>query len=857
MEDPEIQQDDKRESGPLLDLTKALRDTQRSICLRWSIFAAEVLAAVLISSLVVWVIAHLLFRFSPDAQQLVRVIYIGIGVLALGSMLAVVLRQTPERCRLALQMEAVEPAFKGALLSAVEAIERPAEVPPAVATIAAERALRVLEGVGLRFRRPVGPWLPVHLWLVTSLSVLLGVAGWLGPAFKDVFVGVLLDAGPTMTAAATRFEVVRPGRTSVVQGDAIEVEAELSGEEPYRVSIQIRDARKPGVRYSSQHSLFADRKIWRGSLDSISAASAYRLLAYAGIGGETPVAVTPWYGIDVRPTARIKALSAAVKPPRYSRLPVRRYKQPTSITVLRGSVIEVLAEAGPGKDLAGGIVELPGGGQVKAERIAAKTKDAHYVARFTATKSGVARLSLEASQAAKSGVHALLTVKVTEDRAPVADALIRDGTLPGEKGLPVSLNLRDDLGLVSARIVLRPVSSEQVPVGGQMRDITRAIPLPQNARERKGIWHLPASGLEPWLISGFKYQVEVRDSAEPMAQTGRSAWRTWKPEARDKPYAESPGLLSRRMPRRLARKNALRGIPDLTSEQASALGDLGSGRRTSRSRPKTERLEDPLAEPRSPGPSSGGQRPRGDAKRPGASGVKDGSDAYEKPEKPGSGKGSDASPIPGPGGDEKGRAGGEGPETAGATDGDRKRSAKPGDGSPESGKQSGKGSEEGGRGSGDRSEGEDGSQESETGSLPPDSSSGGRGGGAGGPKPRDGGPKSGDEPGDGGGEMAPPDLDTLSRMRGTTVDDVRAYAEKKPLPHAHRDFGTRRPNEQISSVQDSNKSIDRPFSFATSEQRGGSSKGARKRNVGVRMERVDPMYKALVESYFRKTRKSN
>jgi hypothetical protein len=105
--------------------------------------------------------------------------------------------------------------------------------------------------------------------------------------------------------------------------------------------------------------------------------------------------------------------------------------------------------------------------------------------------------------------------------------------------------------------------------------------------------------------------------------------------------------------------------------------------------------------------------------------------------------------------------------------------------------------------------------------------------------------------------MAPPDLETLARMRGTTTRDVRAYAERKAIPTVRKDYGKSRAGNQRRDVHESNTASERSFSFATSERRGGSARKGSPEGPRSRMEGIDPVYKPLVENYFRKIRKSN
>ncbi|GMV82948.1 MAG: hypothetical protein AMXMBFR7_41320 [Planctomycetota bacterium] len=819
-------------------------------------------------------------------------------VLASALALARALRQTPPRSELALRLEASEPSFAGSLLAAVEALERPGAVAPGVAALSAERAAAVLRAPGLRAPRPSIPWWRAHAALTGSAALVLLLCANFGALLVAAFL-MTLDPEAYLEAQAPRFLEVRPGPAEIAAGDVLVVEALLAGRPAREVRIEQAPA---GPRASAAQTVIgmwplpegdgeaAGAQRWRGTLGALQEPARYRLVLPppASARRETPPAVTPWYAITLRPAAAVARVDVLVEPPAYARQKPRLWRDPERVEALQGSALTVLVRATPAKDLASGVLEGPAGVHVPCAREPDPARgEALYRASMLAQRSGVLRVRLESARPGASGTQALIPLAVRADEAPRAEARIPEDAAPEPEGLPVQLELSDDLGLARARLVVRALSApETAPLAPER--LTLGIPLAAGTRALRETWMLPVEGLDALLAGGFEYRVEAEDEAAPLAQKAQSAWRRWEPAQRGAGAADRLLEPEARRMRRLTRLGAFGKIPDPTPEELAQAGDLGAGRETPRElrRPGLERLGETAAPEAGSGAAGSTPPPAGDApydtlgpkglkpKPPEGSrgdGNAGGSGAGEtKPQGPRESEqtqsGSKDTPEAKPDDSARGEAqgtGGEGPSGAAGSG----REDPPGEGKPgaKGAGGSGEGQKSGPGVRGEEARGEGGGSEAGgTSGGSAASGSGGAGGagsepapnaGQGTRRPRDGGPKSGRELGAGSGEMAPPDLETLARMKGIDLEAARAYAQEHRLAPVRTEFGGSPATSTDRTVGESNGDSGPAFHFdrppETGSKEAPADPAAPWRNT---VKPVDPEYRARVEGYFRRLR---
>jgi hypothetical protein len=475
-------------------------------------------------------------------------------------------------------------------------------------------------------------------------------------------------------------------------------------------------------------------------------------------------------------------------------------------------------------------------------------------------------------------LQTLLPLTVVLDQPPEAEATIPEAAQV-EGGLPVDLCLRDDFGLRAARLVLKPILPEAGPPVLELPgEEAYEIPLAPGQRVLAERRILPLQGLGTWLGMGFQYRVEATDNCVPAGQTGYSPWRRYEAARKGRPAPEQTALLEasrRARPRSLLRPDALSRIPDFTPDELAQLGDVGRGQPASQQlqRPATKRLED--------GSQAGAGAPAGGAGGQASAGARDaaGGQGYDLPRGLPQ-EGSPASGSSGAGGGEAGGSagkGGKGEPTA--KSGDASASAGPGAGrGGEAGGSAGKGgkgeptakggdaSASAGPGAGRGGEGRQGEGQPQTpggaagDAQEQDAGPGGQvpsgASGPGGAQPRDGGPKTGRETGPGEPEMAPPDLQTLARMKEISLEEARLYAQKLGLAAAQTGFGVSptepapvRPGParrwELGSLR---VEPDAP------QRKGepGEAPPARPAVPKPRLAEIDPSYRPLVEAYFRR-----
>lgn len=894
-------------ADPLAKTDRWIRIAQGEVIVRWSLFAAELFLAGAITGLALWGLADLFFDLSPTTHKIVRAAYVIAALGGFGALLALVLKNIPKRGEVALRLESAAPAFQGNLLAAVEALERPESVPEAVAEHSAERALKVLRETGTRAVLPRLSWTKAHYWLLSAMAVTLSAAMLFGPDFFRAFMRGLFPFEAVESALALKFERVRPGKATAVEGDPLGVDALLSGGRAGAVYLQIREASTENGPAPVERALFKTiengRETWKGSLGVMRKDSVYRLLAYDAEELATRkhprVVTTPWFEVSVRASADVQRLAVLVESPAYTGYAPKWYTNPDAVQALARSNVTVLVAARPAGDLGDGEAELPGGTRAPMERLYDKEGLTFYRVGFTVERSGLVRVALAPSDESHVGAQAVFALSVVQDLSPASDAAIPADAQADTQGLPIDLRLQDDIGITGARLVVATLPADESRADPKAeREIFYEIPIPFGRREVSERWVIPAQGFEAWLASGFQYQVVAYDCAQPLAQNGKSPWRRWQPSKSARARNETAGMLDApaKAPRSLLRQNAMGKIPDVSTDDLSKLKGAGSGVRPNQlQRPNSERLEGgklPGNESSNkPGPSGQGSKVGAPGQNPDNYEKPQGMNGPQQPQPKGQGQGSDQQPGEKGKGQENGKEGepqgskqdNEGKDQPGAKgsgkEGEQGIDTQPGGKSP--GGEGKTDSNKGGSGSGPQGDGKSAGEGNDPGGADgvpdpndPGADGGGGGtgqdgqtgqssksgqGGKGGQKKKDGGQKSGREVGAGGGKMAPPDLETLARMKGISLEEAKKYALAKKVVDVRTDFGAAQNSEEKRADSDATSNyatFDGSTLTPDKATKKAQAKTVKDAAPKARMDNVDPMYLPMVQAYFKRMQAS-
>lgn len=804
--------------------------------------------------------ADQLVRFDQDSLCKFSMIWWGSGLLVLIGLGVWVWRHTPGRGLLALHLEARERAYAGHLLTAVEALERPGEVPAALAEFSAEQSWRVLKQMPSRSVCPSLHWRAAHLALTGSVAVLVLGFGLFGVGYwRSVWDAAF--PGPSAASAAAQLNLteVRPGNAEIGEGESLAVEALCEGTMAGSLVLQVRDAN--GRRPVERELKAGEAGAWQGRIDDVRKPCQYRVVAFGNASAARRAAAattSTWFNVSLRPAQALRSVAVLVEPPAYTALPAHWMNDPEMIEAPAQSAITLLIKAVPASGLSVAHAEVPGGGSVRLDRLADEGGVAQFRLRFVPERSGLLRLGIAAAQKERADVQTLLPISLVGDRVPDVAARIPDGALADAEGLPVDLCARDDYGLTAARLVVRRLR-EGVELSQEATRETRFdVPLSGGIRALDERWIIPHEGLDEWLSTGFEYRLEAEDNAQPKGQLAQSPWLRYEPHKRSQAQAEPSGLFDppkQRRPRQLARGNALSNLPNPTPEELAQMKGLGDGVDAPRQlrRPQAERLDDGARGSGSGSSGGGGGKASGAPK----SGEKDRYDLpqglpkdqeKEKP-KPGGETGKAA------GGKDKGQDRGQG-------QGQAQGKGEPEGGEPRSGQHQPKDKEEGpgkGEGQGTSQNGpktaEGGDEEDAGGAL--GSSQTQPGSGPGGRQERDGGPKTGREAGAGSGPMAPPDVATLARMKGLTPEEAEAYARQHGIAAPASGFGARtggrtpRAGEQ-GIRQEMGRFAVKEAAAVGSRANTDAAQSKGESVVRLSWGEIDPVYQPSVEGYFQR-----
>ena len=791
--------------------------------------------------------ADQLARLDQETLRAFAFCWWAVGGVALLVLAWRVWKQTPQRGALALQLEARDRSYAGHLLTAVESLECPDDVPKAVAEVSSDRAWEVLRKASFRAVCPVLSWRSAHVSLMGALAVLFMGLGLFGFNYGRSLLDALFP-GPSafVVAASLRFIDVRPGDAEVDEGESLAIEVVCDGTVNGPLAVQVRGKR--GARPVENALAARTDGEWSGLLKDLRKPCEYRVVAYGNSSAArrgAPALASQWFDIRLRPSQSLREVAVLVEPPAHTGAAPYWLKDPDLVEAPEDSQITVLMKAVPASGLSNGYIEVPGGLRKELERLADQQSVAQYRLRFLAERSGVLKIDLQSRRQERSGIQSLLPVSLARDLPPEVDVRIPDGAVANKEGLPVDVTARDEYGLGAARLVVRRLR-EGLEQSAEAKGETKfEIPLPAGTRKLRERWYIPPEAMTGWLALGFEYRLEALDNA-PDGHLSKSAWARYEPLKRSQASAEREGLFDRpakRRPRQLARSNALSSLPDPTPDQLAQLKGLGSGVEQPRQlrRPQAERLND-----RSRRGNASGQSSPQKGKAKAQPKPKNGS-RYDLPQdrpkekkpKPEEGQGEAA-------GQRQERQGQGEPEGGEPHDGQIRQEEKPPAGKRE------------GQGEGDPRDGtrtEDGGEQEDPGGAvgAPETQ---RGSGPGGRDKRDGGSKTGREPGAGKGKMAPPDLETLARLKGLSREEAEAYARKHGISMPQSGFGTRsgqRPGAGEAGRRHRMGDL-RVKEPARSKTKVGEteSRGDGPGVLRLSWDEIDPRYRPGVEGYFRR-----
>lgn len=771
-------------------------------------------------------------------------------------------RRTPGRGLLALQLEARERAYAGHLLTAVESMERPDEVPPALAEISAEHSWRLLRPMPFRSIAPPMRWRGAHGTLAFSIAILVLGLGLFGVGYWRSVLDVAFP-GASAWSVATQLSwiEVRPGDAAIEEGESLAIEARCEGALAGGLAVQVREA--PGRPTSVRPLQMNDAGAWLGHIDLLRKPCEYRVVAFGSASAArrgAQAAASRWFQVRLRPGQAVRGVAALIEPPAYTGLPAYWIKEAELLEAPDQSVVTLLVEAVPATGLAEGHAQVPGGASLPFDRLADHLGAAQFCLRFQPERSGVLRLTIASSRKARADLQALLPIRLIGDRTPVVAARIPDGAAPDAEGLPVDLRAQDDYGLASLRLAVRPFPEGAELTAEGKREWRFAVPVTHGTRNLDERWVIPNEGLDEWFATGFEYRLEAEDSAQPRAQQAQSSWLRYEPHKRSPSQAEPGGLFDppkQRRPRQLARGNAFSHLPNPSPEELAHMKGLGDGVDAPKQlrRPQAERLGDGT-----PASGGGSNRASGGGKAGGEAGSAE-KDRYDLPQGPPKEHGKEGPP---PTGDRKDGADGTDGGDRGSEQGTDTSQGKgePEGGEPRSGQyQPKKKDERPGRGEGqgtseDGQQTADGGEEANPGGAV-DSSQTQPGSGPGGRRERDGGPKTGREAGAGRGAMAPPDMTTLARMKGLTPEEAEAYARQHRIAALASGFGTRMGGRKPQAGEQGLRQEMGPLDVNDATPYGGKTDGGQAPPVSENAVRltwgeIDPIYQSSVEGYFQR-----
>ncbi|HEY3324838.1 MAG TPA: DUF4175 family protein [Planctomycetota bacterium] len=291
----------------------------------------------------------------------------------------------------------------------------------------------------------------------------------------------------------TRLAVL-PGDSRVVEGAAIDVEAQLSGQPANSVFVETRekgakDWNSQIMERSGEHEQRFTLKVgpMRAGLD-------YRVRAGDGL--------SPEYRITVLPRPEIAGLSITVRYPAYTKMPPETFERLTGdLSVLKGSRVSLNLKSSTA--LSAAVLEFSDERKISmaVEKTVAK-------GGFEVTEDSQYRVQLRSDEGVCNPDAPLFAIRAIPDCPPQVTVItpVSDETVDPARLVTLESRAEDDFGITSMRLVVR---SEQTN-----NSVTLALQKPADADK---IWLVA----QPWDLAGLflrdgdtvTYRVEATDTA--------------------------------------------------------------------------------------------------------------------------------------------------------------------------------------------------------------------------------------------------------------------------------------------------------------------------------------------------------
>lgn len=419
-----------------------------------------------------------------------------------------------------------------------------------VADEAAER-LQKLDLESLPDRKPMRRALQAGGACLAVMILLALAPGWHMPLqYARAFLPWL-----NLPRASTVQVEVLPGESRVVEGQALDVEAEIGGAPVEEAWLETRTAGGSWQRLRMDRDPLYDER-FRFKLGPLHTPLEYRVSA----GDGRSVA----FGVQVLPRPEIAGLAITVHDPKYTGREPRTYERTTGdLEVLAGSRIELALQSTTPLEAA--VLEF-----ANDRRLSLSVEETRAAGGFEIAEDTSYRVRLRSTEGVVNPDAPLFTVRARPDQTPQVAVLKpqADQNADALAVLPLEARAEDDLGIASMRLVIR-AEHDAKPIVYQL------------ARPADGgkVWMVS----QPWDLAGLflgdgetlTYRVEAVDAK---GSVGKSDERRLKIDA-----------AGRRVERRLLERldEAQRRMTEARKHLAAAARDVAEMR-------QVFRVEDPL-----------------------------------------------------------------------------------------------------------------------------------------------------------------------------------------------------------------------------------------------------------------------
>ncbi len=261
-----------------------------------------------------------------------------------------------------------------------------------------------------------------------------------------LFPGPMLEASSRLVAPwkvfadEARFRIeVEPGDVEVRKGDSVTIRAQVSGEQPRRVSLILRGK---GTRYAEEVSLTPDRPgTYVHRLDGVTDDTEY-LVRADGVQ-------TRRYTISVVEVPVVRRLQLSLEFPRYSLLGSQDLDENVGdVAALKGTRVKLALETNKSVVAAGLVFD-------DSSRVPLQISGRQLRGEFVLNREGSYRITLSDRKGYTNPDPITYRVEIVPDHSPVVKISYpgKDTDLNEEMLVPLTLELQDDFGF--SRLLLR------------------------------------------------------------------------------------------------------------------------------------------------------------------------------------------------------------------------------------------------------------------------------------------------------------------------------------------------------------------------------------------------------------------